>query len=73
MDYSMPSMTGPEATKEIVKLLKDSNIEMPYICCCSAYGHESYAQQAIAAGMNFFMSKPITSKDVKLLLSKADL
>ena len=26
MDYSMPIMTGPEAAKEIIKLMKDNNI-----------------------------------------------
>lgn len=37
LDFSMPDMDGPEVFSKIRQSLKDTGLEMPYVCCCSAY------------------------------------
>ena len=52
LDYSMPGMDGPQVAIETRKLLKMAGVEIPYICCCSAYSEATYKQNALAVGMN---------------------
>ena len=37
IDYSMPSLDGPSLTIEIANFLKEKGIDMPFVCCCTAY------------------------------------
>ena len=43
--------------------------ELPYICCLSAYSETGYKRQAISAGMNDFMTKPITNEELQKLIT----
>ena len=72
LDYSMPEMDGPTTAEEMWKLYRKSSIItdeklQPYICCCTSYEDEEYKSKAIAAGMNYFLTKPI-SYDILLQL-----
>ena len=44
MDYSMPGMNGPEATRKILEYYDDfaPEVTKPYICCFSAYADAAY-------------------------------
>ena len=42
VDYSMPEMDGPTFTRELSKFCKLFNIEMPYVCCCTAYTEKNF-------------------------------
>ena len=59
LDYSMPEMNGPEVAVEIRRIVGEAGLDQPYICCCTAYGDESYRQEALASGMNDFITKPM--------------
>jgi len=47
IDYSMPGMTGPELAIEVRRLLQDTLIEVPYMCCCTAYTNDSFREAAM--------------------------
>ena len=73
LDYSMPVMDGPTTAREMWKLFRKSSIItedklQPYICCCTSYDEEAYKLRAIAAGMNYFLTKPICYDDVLEIL-----
>ena len=71
-DYSMPDMDGPATARAIRELLKDSLIR-PTICCCTAYALESFEQTALVAGMDKYLTKPITSEELTELLKSVKL
>ncbi|WP_347840924.1 ATP-binding protein [uncultured Draconibacterium sp.] len=59
MDIKMPDINGFEATSEI----RTFNNEV-HIIAQTAYAHENYRQEAIAAGFNSFITKPIDKKQL---------
>ena len=65
MDIKMPVMTGLEATAEIRK--SDKNIP---IIALTAYAFGSDRDEAINAGCDRVMTKPINIKEIKDVLSK---
>lgn len=71
LDFSMPQMDGPDVAKEIHNMFTNSILlstgDRPYICCCSAYGQASFVKQAKAAGMDEYLTKPISSDTLKKL------
>ena len=73
LDYSMPEMDGPTTAEEMWRLFRNSSIItneklQPYICCCTAYVDEEYKSKAIAAGMDYFLTKPISYEILLQLL-----
>lgn len=66
-DFSMPEMDGPNTARAIRELLKDCLIE-PVICCCTAYTLASFEQIALEAGMDRFLTKPVTNEELNQLL-----
>ena len=42
---------------------------IPFICCATAYGEAGYKRRAMDAGMNKFLTKPISSDDLVDLLT----
>jgi CheY-like chemotaxis protein len=65
MDIKMPKMNGYEATKK----MKELRPEVPVIMQ-TAYTLDANRQKALKANCNEFVSKPLTSRKVKLLLNK---
>ena len=43
----------------------------PYITCVSAYEEDLYKDMAFAAGMNMFITKPVSEDDMKKVLKNA--
>ena len=70
LDYEMPEMDGPAVARKIVKMFSGDVLqsELPFICCCSAYTRNDYKNKAIKAGMNHFLTKPISIRDLEELL-----
>ena len=66
LDWRMPGLNGVELTKEI---RRDNTIKQPQIIMLSANAFDENRAEAIAAGVNDFMGKPI---DVDLLYGLID-
>jgi PAS domain S-box-containing protein len=66
MDCHMPILDGFEATKEIIKKYKN---ERPYVVALTASAMEEDINRCYAAGMDEFLSKPISKKTLKNFFS----
>ncbi len=69
MDVQMPLMDGFEATKHIRKNEKTTGAHIPIIAL-TAHTMKGDNEKCIAAGMDYFLSKPIKPEELFLLLSK---
>ena len=73
LDFSMPQMDGPATAKAIRELLAGKVLAQPYICCCSAYNDETFVDQAYSAGMDYFLTKPVSSEQLSELYERLNL
>ena len=69
LDFSMPDIDGPEVARQIRIFLKkqsqsEAEIPNPVICCCTAYTDSTFMRQAYLAGMNKFLTKPVSDKEL---------
>ncbi|MDR3549357.1 MAG: response regulator [Candidatus Pacebacteria bacterium] len=69
MDIDMPVMDGIEATREIRKLQCGPK---PYICALTAFASEQMRRRAFEAGMDQFLSKPLTKSGLNEVLGKLE-
>jgi signal transduction histidine kinase/ligand-binding sensor domain-containing protein/DNA-binding response OmpR family regulator len=67
MDVQMPEMDGLEATRHIRKL----QIEQPFIIAMTANAMQEDREECLAAGMDFYLSKPIRVDEIKASLERA--
>ena len=72
LDFSMPEMDGPELARELKKLFFQSTVflveQKPFICCCTAYSDPSFRKVAFEAGMEMFITKPVSNEDLDKVL-----
>ena len=68
----MPEMDGPQTAAELRQILNMAGLEVPYICCCTAYGEASFKKFALDAGMDLFLTKPINQNELKAICSLLD-
>ena len=73
IDYSMPGLDGPTLTIRIASFLEEKGIEMPFVCCCTAYAEENYQQTALRSGMKKFLTKPVSDDDIRALMHETKL
>ena len=76
LDFSMPEINGPQTSLAIRELCSEAGIDSsnrPYICCVTAYSEADFKRQALAAGMDQFIIKPLRPKQVKKLLKNANI
>jgi two-component system, sensor histidine kinase and response regulator len=64
MDMQMPEMDGLEATREIRRLEKEGSKKTTPIIAMTANEDRSDQQKCFDAGMNGFISKPLSIKEV---------
>lgn len=69
MDMQMPVMTGCEATMAIRKLTRPDAASIPIIAM-TANAFEEDIREALDAGMNAHVSKPINFETLKIVMSK---
>ncbi len=59
LDYSMPVKDGPLVAIEIREICQKHQVQVPYIVCATSYTEASFKREALDAGMNDVLSKPI--------------
>ncbi len=71
MDMQMPSMDGPEATRQIVSAMPNAD-DRPWIVGVTANNTEDGQSACLAAGMDDFMTKPIALNQVAELMREME-
>jgi two-component system, sensor histidine kinase and response regulator len=69
MDIQMPVMDGFEATSEIRQIQKERQEHTPIIAM-TAHAMKEDRNRCLAAGMDEYISKPVDSKQLKLVISR---
>lgn len=59
MDENMPNMNGVQATKEIIKIEKERNLEHTPIIALTANALKGDRERFLSAGMDEYLSKPV--------------
>ena len=77
LDFSMPDIDGPEVARQARAMFQeqttsDTDLLSPIICCCTAYTEATFKRQAFLAGMNKFVTKPVSYKDLRDCLQMVD-
>ena len=62
-------MDGPQVASEIRVIMAQENLDMPYIICCTAYAEAHFKRAALSAGMDGFLTKPVSSEELKEICS----
>lgn len=70
MDIQMPEMDGLDACREIRKIEAENHLMHTPISALSANASEEDREEAENAGMDHFLSKPVTLEDISGLLGK---
>lgn len=71
LDYEMPELNGPETAKRLHSMLDEGELmELPVIVAYTAYSSEKDIQECRDAGMEEFLSKPCSARDVKQMILK---
>lgn len=68
MDENMPNMNGIEATQNILKIEKESNLVHTPIISLTANAIKGDREKFLEAGMDEYLSKPISIDDLTLML-----
>ena len=67
MDIQMPRLDGLEATKQIRAI---SDIRQPYIVAMTANAMQGDKEKCLSVGMNDYISKPISKRDLLAVLQQ---
>ena len=54
-------MDGPTTSRKLRTMLDQYQQFQPWIICCSAYDQDSFIEEAYAAGMDKFFTKPVSA------------
>jgi signal transduction histidine kinase/ActR/RegA family two-component response regulator len=68
MDIEMPELNGLEATQQLRRLERESALQHLVIVGCSANASQEDRQQALDAGMDYYIEKPINRQELNDLL-----
>lgn len=70
MDWQMPHMNGIEATKEICRFVKERGRSHVPIVAMTANAFDSDRAEALDAGMDDFLAKPVNVRELEEVLHK---
>ena len=70
MDCQMPVMDGFEATRHIRAMERERNEHHTPIVALTAHAFAGYREQCLAAGMDDYLTKPFTGKDIDAMLER---
>lgn len=70
MDMQMPEMNGSEATKVIRKIEAEHRLVPAYIICISGNAREEQQAEALDAGADVYLTKPIKRQQVLSLIQE---
>lgn len=70
MDLAMPVMDGFDTTKILRKMMKEKKIPTTPIIALTANNLDSDKKKSIEAGMSDFLAKPLSSENLKAVISK---
>lgn len=73
MDLSLPDMTGILVTQQIRAYERSKGIKPLHICALTADDSKQKRQECLSAGMNDFLTKPITSQKIEDILEGLEL
>ena len=66
----MPVMDGFEATRHIRAMERERNERHTPIVALTAHAFAGYREQCLAAGMDDYLTKPFTGKDIDAMLER---
>ena len=66
----MPGMDGATVALEIQKAFRAFNAQMPFLFCCTAFYTEEFAAEARMAGINAFLSKPLSKGGLNTIIKQ---
>ena len=69
MDLGLPDTDGREVTKTIRKLEADTQTHIPIVALTAHFGEE-YEEETASAGMDGFITKPISVDQAKSIFEK---
>lgn len=70
MDCEMPNMDGYTATRRLRQWEQVGQRQPLFICGVSAHVMSEYREQAMAAGMNDFIPKPLRAEELRRILDR---
>ena len=70
MDCQMPIMDGYEATRSIIKLVKDKGLTPPRIVAITGNVEHNFKKMAQDCGMDELFEKPVQAYQLKQVLVK---
>ncbi len=65
MDCDMPEMDGFEATRQIRKFERDNDLTATPIIALTAHAMQEHREAVYASGMDYYLGKPVTIKDLQ--------
>lgn len=72
LDLGLPDMEGIEVARKLRENHTNLTLSDTLIIALTAHAEESYQNQCKAAGINGFLTKPLTDENVKDILRKFD-
>jgi PAS domain S-box-containing protein len=69
MDIQMPEMDGLEATRRLIEQVPDAE-SRPVIVAMTAFGLSEDRQKCLSAGMDDYISKPLSTEQIREVLSR---
>lgn len=66
----MPVMNGWDATKEIVKLMKENKIRPVVIIALTAYDDANSLKKCTEVGMEYILQKPLNNEKLQNIIEK---
>ena len=70
MDENMPNLSGIEATKKIIKIEKEMNLQHTPIIALTANAFVGDEERFLQVGMDYYLSKPLDKNKLSIILEK---